>query len=51
MIIEELEREDGIEVVSIATPNKFHYQMAKDALSAGLHVICEKPLCFTERRS
>ena len=43
----EKEREDGIEVVSIATPNKFHYQMCKDSLEAGLHVICEKPLCFT----
>ncbi len=47
MLEKEKEREDGIEVVSIATPNKFHYQMCKDSLEAGLHVICEKPLCFT----
>ncbi len=46
MLLKEKDREDGIEVVSIATPNKFHYQMCKDALNAGLHVICEKPLCF-----
>lgn len=47
MLAEESKRDDGIEVVSIATPNKFHYEMCKAALSAGLHVICEKPLCFT----
>jgi len=47
MLVEEAKREDGIEVVSIATPNKFHYQMCKDSLEAGLHIVCEKPLCFT----
>ncbi|MBI9101346.1 MAG: Gfo/Idh/MocA family oxidoreductase [Spirochaetales bacterium] len=47
MLAEEAKRADGIEVVSIATPNKFHYQMCKDALEAGLHIVCEKPLCFT----
>ena len=47
MFEEEAKLEDGIEVVSIATPNRFHYEMCKAALEAGLHVICEKPLCFT----
>lgn len=47
MLAEEAKREDGIEVVSIATPNKFHYEMCKAALEAGVHVICEKPLTFT----
>lgn len=46
MIAEESKREDGIQAVSIATPNKFHYEMAKAALLSGLHIICEKPLCF-----
>ena len=40
-------RTDGVEVVTIATPNNTHYEIAKAALQAGLHVICEKPLCFT----
>jgi hypothetical protein len=47
MFREEAEREDGIEVVSIATPNTTHFEIARAALNAGLHVICEKPLFFT----
>jgi predicted dehydrogenase len=47
MFVEEAKREDGIEVVSIATPNGTHYEITKAALEAGLHVICEKPLFFT----
>jgi predicted dehydrogenase len=30
----------------VATPNNTHYEISKAALTAGLHVICEKPLCF-----
>jgi predicted dehydrogenase len=47
MFRNEAARSDGIEVVSIATPNATHYEICKAALLAGLHVICEKPLCFT----
>ena len=47
MLEKEAMRDDGIEVVSIATPNAFHYEMCKASLEAGLHVVCEKPLCFT----
>ncbi len=46
MFAEEAKREDGIEVVSIATPNSTHYEITMAALEAGLHVICEKPLFF-----
>ena len=46
MFAKEAEREDGIEVVDIATPNFQHYEVCKAALEAGLHVICEKPLFF-----
>ena len=47
MFAAEAEREDGIEAVSIATPNNTHFDICKAALEHGLHVICEKPLCFT----
>jgi predicted dehydrogenase len=36
-----------IDAVHICTPNAQHFSMAKDALSAGKHVLCEKPLATT----
>ena len=39
-------REDGIDFVVIVTPNNTHYNAAKAFLEAGIHVLCEKPLCF-----
>ncbi len=47
----EAQREDGIQAVSIATPNRTHYEISKAALLSGLHVICEKPLCFTDEEA
>lgn len=47
MFAAEAKRADGIEAVSIATPNNTHFAIAKAALEHGLHVVCEKPLCFT----
>lgn len=51
LIAEEIKREDGVQAVSIATPNFTHYEIAKAALEAGLHVYCEKPLCFTTEQA
>jgi predicted dehydrogenase len=34
----------AIDAVHICTPNAQHFPMAKDALRAGKHVLCEKPL-------
>lgn len=51
MFAEEAKREDGIQAVSIATPNGTHYEITKAALKAGLHVVCEKPLCFTVKEA
>ncbi|MGQ3076347.1 MAG: Gfo/Idh/MocA family protein, partial [Ferrovibrionaceae bacterium] len=35
---------NGIEAVSIVTPNHMHYPAAKEFLRRGIHVICDKPL-------
>jgi predicted dehydrogenase len=44
LIALEAARRAGIEVLAIVTPNNSHYAIAKTALEAGLHVICDKPL-------
>ncbi|RYH01709.1 Gfo/Idh/MocA family oxidoreductase [Salipiger sp. IMCC34102] len=38
---------DGIEAVSIVTPNHMHAPVAKEFLKRGIHVICDKPLTAT----
>lgn len=48
---QEAQRTDGIQAVSIATPNGSHYAITKAALEAGIHVVCEKPLCFTVKEA
>src|SRR6185312_10287804 len=40
-------RPDGIEAVSIVTPNFMHAPVAAAFLKAGIHVICDKPLSLT----
>ena len=47
MALAESKRPDGIEVVSIVTPNNLHHAPAKVFLEAGIHVICDKPLTTT----
>ncbi|MEM6985491.1 MAG: Gfo/Idh/MocA family oxidoreductase, partial [Pseudomonadota bacterium] len=43
----EAAREDGIEAVSIVTPNHVHCAAAVAFLEKGIHVICDKPLTST----
>lgn len=44
MAEKEAARSDGIEAVSIVTPNHVHFAAAKAFLERGIHVICDKPL-------
>jgi predicted dehydrogenase len=44
MAIREAKLKNGIEAVSIVTPNHMHYPAAKEFLRRGIHVICDKPL-------
>jgi len=43
----ELLKDGRIQSVHICSPNYLHYEMAKAALEAGKHVICEKPLAIS----
>jgi predicted dehydrogenase len=47
MFREERVRADGIDFVAIVTPTHLHYPIAKAALEAGLHVLCDKPVTAT----
>jgi len=47
MAAAEAKRADGIEAVSIVTPNHMHFPAAKAFLEAGINVICDKPLTTT----
>lgn len=47
MVKAEAARGDGIEAVSIVTPNHMHAPVATAFLNAGIHVICDKPLALS----
>jgi predicted dehydrogenase len=47
MIAAEARRPDGVEVVSVVTPNHMHYPQSAAFLEAGIDVICDKPLTTT----
>jgi predicted dehydrogenase len=44
-------REDGIDAVSVVTPNHMHADPAIAFLEAGIHVICDKPLAATPEQA
>ena len=43
----ELLADESIEVVHVLTPNRSHADISVDALFAGKHVMCEKPMAKT----
>jgi len=42
---------DVVDAVSVCTPNSTHLQLALDALAAGKHVLCEKPISMSGREA
>ena len=40
-------RDPQIDALHICTPNSLHFQMVKEALLAGKHVLCEKPIAIS----
>lgn len=47
MLVTEAGRDDGIEMVAIATPNHLHLQQSRLALEAGVGVMSDKPATAT----
>lgn len=47
MAIREARLKNGIEAVSIVTPNHVHFAAAREFLKRGIHVICDKPMTST----
>lgn len=44
-------RDPDVDVVYVATPHASHYTVAKAALEAGKHVLCEKPMTINAREA
>jgi predicted dehydrogenase len=40
-------RTDRVDLVTVATPNATHYEISREFLKAGFHVLCEKPMTVT----
>lgn len=45
----EVLKNEEVDTVYVATPNHLHFEVAKQALEAGKHVICEKPFTMTAK--
>lgn len=44
MLAGERDRPDRVDLVTVATPNATHFEIARAFLEAGFHVLCEKPM-------
>ena len=51
MAISESQRGDGINFVSIVTPNHLHHPIAKAFLEVGINVICDKPMTMNSEEA
>ena len=51
MAAAEASRSDGIQAVSVVTPNDTHAAIAKAFLERGIHVICDKPLAVSTQQA
>ena len=49
--LDELLGDTAVDVVHIASPNRFHFDQASRTIAAGKHVLCEKPLAMNSQES
>lgn len=42
--------DQDVDVIYIGTPHTFHFQQARDAILAGKHVLCEKPITVSSEQ-
>jgi predicted dehydrogenase len=49
--LDELLKDDAVNVVHVASPNHAHYEQARRVIEAGKHVVCEKPLANTSKET
>jgi predicted dehydrogenase len=47
MLEGERNRDDRIDLVTVATPNSTHFEITKSFLECGFNVLCEKPMTMT----
>ena len=47
----DLLKDQSIQSVHVCTPNFLHFSMVRDALNAGKHVLCEKPLSTSTKEA
>ncbi|MEY1554312.1 Gfo/Idh/MocA family protein [Yoonia sp. R2331] len=47
MLAGEKDRDDRVDLVTVATPNSTHFEITKAFLQAGFNVLCEKPMTMT----
>lgn len=49
--LDELLKDENIDIIYIATPHMFHYSEAKKAIKAGKHVLCEKAFTMDTKQA
>ncbi len=47
MLAGEKDRDDRVDLVTVATPNATHFEITRAFLQAGFNVLCEKPMTMT----
>jgi predicted dehydrogenase len=51
MLSGERDRQDRLDLVTVATPNSTHFEITRAFLEAGFNVLCEKPMTMTVEES